>query len=64
MLAKEVEQATKYASGSASEFLNEADTVLHKILSVDTCILTDAERADLISIINQIRIAFNKVGGA
>lgn len=63
-LAEEVRIASRFASGSASEFLHEAQTVLKKVRADCTSVLSEAQLADAASASEQIETAFKKVGGA
>lgn len=63
-LAKEVIFASRFASGSASEFLHEAHHVLTKIEQCRPAILTPKESRNLKDGITQIDQAFRTIGGA
>jgi hypothetical protein len=56
--------ASQFAFGSASEFLDEALAALTSVHSECKDALTEVEWADLESVIQQIRIAFQRIGGA
>jgi hypothetical protein len=62
-LAKEVIFASRFASGSASEFLHEAHHVLTKIEQCRPA-LTPKESRNLKDVITQIDQAFRTIGGA
>ena len=63
-LAKEVTFASRFAIGSASEFLHEAQQVLTKVASSKPPILTTEQSDDVKAVIAQINEAFRKIGGA
>jgi hypothetical protein len=63
-LAEEVMFASRFAVGSASEFLHEAHQVLTKVANSKPAILTTEQSDDLKAVIAQIDEAFRKVGGA
>ena len=63
-LAEEVRVASRFASGSPSEFLHEAQTALKKVTANCASVQSKAQLADATSVIEQIEIAFKKVGGA
>ena len=63
-LAKEVIFASRFASGSASEFLHEAHHVLIKIEQCRPTALTPEECRNLRDVITQIDGAFRAIGGA
>jgi hypothetical protein len=63
-LAKEVILASRFASGSASEFLHEAHHVLTKIEQCSPAALTPEESRNLRDVITQIDEAFRAIGGA
>src|ERR1043166_8265829 len=63
-LAEEVRIASRFASGSPSEFLHEAQTVLKKVKANCISVLSETQLADAASAIEQIESAFKKVGGA
>lgn len=63
-LAKEVIFASRFASGSASEFLHEAHQILTKIDRFRPAALTIEESRYLKDVITQINEAFLQIGGA
>jgi len=63
-LAREVIFASRFASGSASELLHEAQHVLTKIEQYSLAALTPEESRNLRDVIMQIDDAFRKIGGA
>jgi hypothetical protein len=63
-LAKEVTFASRFASGSASEFLHEAHQILTKIDRSRPATLTIEESRYLKDVITQINEAFLQIGGA
>lgn len=63
-LAKEVIFASRFANGSASEFLHEAHHVLTKIEQSSPAALTPEESRNLKDVIMQIDEAFRTIGGA
>jgi hypothetical protein len=62
-LADEVRIASRFAAGSPSEFLHEAQTALKRVMSGDTP-LTQAQLADVADAVEEIEGAFKTVGGA
>lgn len=63
-LAREVIFASRFANGSASEFLHEAHHVLTKIEQCIPAALTPEESRNLRDVIMQIDDAFRTIGGA
>lgn len=63
-LAEEVISASCFATGSASEFLNEAQITLMKILNTSPPPLSSKQLREVKSVIMQIEEAFRKIGGA
>lgn len=63
-LAQKVIFASRFACGSASEFLHEAYHVLTKIEQCSPAALTPEESRDLKDVIKQIDEAFRTIGGA
>ena len=63
-LSEEVRMASRFASGSASEFLHEAQQTLKKIRDQCAGVLNDAQLADATSVVEQIEVGFQKIGGA
>ena len=66
-LADQVFRASRFASGSPSEFLHEAETALRTVRRncVDrSTILDEGELEQASSAIRQIQIAFMEIGGA
>lgn len=62
-LACIVDASSRFASGSPSEFLNEAGAAL-EIVHQRSKVLSPTDQAQLKSIIEQIDAAFRQVGGA
>lgn len=56
--------ASKFASGSPSEFLHESQLALQKVQSTCARRLTAIQLAKVTSVIEQIEEAFRSVGGA
>jgi hypothetical protein len=56
--------ASQFASGSPSEFLHEAMTALTSVQADCKEILTETQLANLKSVIEQIKVAFQRIGGA
>jgi hypothetical protein len=63
-LAEEVHLASRFAGGSASEFLHEAGEALRKVKTSSASMLTESQLAAVEKVIEQIETAFKKVGGA
>ncbi|MES2996027.1 MAG: hypothetical protein V4733_04370 [Verrucomicrobiota bacterium] len=63
-LAEIVNQASRFASGSASEFMHEAQAALELVKKDQPEYLSIDEIKDLEGVITQIREAFQKIGGA
>lgn len=63
-LAENVNQASRFASGSASEFMHEAQLALTLVKENQPEYLSVDEMKDLEGVIAQIREAFQKIGGA
>jgi hypothetical protein len=63
-LAKVVKTASRFAFGSQSEFLSEAQDALKKVRSGNSNVLDQEQISEIRSIIHQIQVAFIKVGGA
>lgn len=61
--AEELRLAARFASGSATEFLHEAQLALEGALRSDAT-LTVEQREELAQVISQIADAFRSVGGA
>ncbi len=62
--AKDVMIASRFASGSASEFLHEAHQILTRIDGSRPSVLTTEQSNDVKAVITQIYEAFLKIGGA
>ena len=63
-LAEKVTHASRFVSGSASEFLHEAQLVLQQIANESDTGLSHSEMGDLKAVLTQINEAFLKIGGA
>jgi len=63
-LAEIVNQASRFASGSASEFMHEAQVALELVKRDQPEYLSTNQIGDLEEVISQIRMAFQKIGGA
>lgn len=63
-LAEDVMFASRFASGSASEFLHEAHQILTRIDGSKPPVLTTEQSNDVKVVITQINEAFLKIGGA
>lgn len=63
-LSEEVRRASRFASGSPSEFLDEAQEVLKRVKDQCIAVLSETQLADVASVIEQIERGFKKVGGA
>jgi len=60
-LAKEVERASLFASGSSSEFLHETQIALEDVIAAKP---KPIDPKEVQSVIHQIAEAFHRVGGA
>jgi len=63
-LANAAQYAARFATGSASEFLHEAQLALSRVQEQHGGALSAAEASDIQRVLTQIREAFRKVGGA
>jgi len=63
-LADDVILASRFASGSPSEFLHEAQSALEKVVSLRPSPLTNEEIEGAKTVVAQIKVAFKKIGGA
>lgn len=63
-LAREVILASRFASGSTSEFLHEAYQILTTIDRSRPAPLTNEQSRNLNDVLTQINEAFRKIGGA
>jgi len=62
-LAEKVRFASRFASGSPSEFLGEARLALTLVSDHCALKLTEKEIIEIKSVIQQINVAFMKIGG-
>ena len=63
-IAAQAQRASLFASGSASEFLYEAEEALKEVRRSCSDALSEIEMAQVARVLQQIRDAFDKVGGA
>ena len=63
-IAQELLTASRFATGSPSEFFHEAFSALQRVREGASTVLTQKETFDLACVISQIETAFNKIGGA
>jgi hypothetical protein len=64
-MAQEVGRASRFASGSPSDFLHESQMALRSVIAKSGSIaLSELQLEQIKSIIRQIEIAFLKIGGA
>jgi hypothetical protein len=63
-LGEELFQANLFCGGSSSEWLHEVQVVLKKIRNDCTSVLSASELSDVSTAIDQVDLAFKKVGGA
>jgi hypothetical protein len=63
-LAEKVRIASRFASGSPSEFFYEAEESLKLVRKKCALVLTESQLADVAVVIEQIETAFKKIGGA
>ena len=61
--ASEILMTTNFAIGSQTEFLGEARKLLISLSGELDAVLTKAEQIDLEQVVNQINMAFGKIGG-
>ncbi len=62
--SSEVTLASQFAFGSPSEFFHEAMNALTSVQTTCKDVLTEPQLADLESVIEHIRKAFERIGGA
>ncbi len=63
-VAEDVHRASRFAGGSSSEFLYEAEEALKKVAGSCADVLPQIEIAQVVRVLKQIREAFDQVGGA
>jgi hypothetical protein len=63
-LAAEIITASRFAVGSASEFLHETQIALEKVARERPAGLSLGQMQDVEAVIHQIKEAFRKIGGA
>jgi len=63
-LAEVVIQSSRFASGSASEFFNEAELAVQQVVKQRPVELSESELKDAEAVLAQIKEAFLKIGGA
>ena len=63
-LSEAILKASRFASGSASEFMHEAQQALEGVEKVSPKGLSNEELEDIDDVINQIKKAFKDIGGA
>ena len=63
-LAEIVNQASRFISGSASEFMHEAQLALKRVRKEQPKELSNSEIQDLDAVLNQIKETFRMIGGA
>ena len=63
-LAQDVKEAARFAIGSASEFLHEAQVALQRVERLRPKSLSSNRLEELSAVIAQIRGAFDRIGGA
>lgn len=56
--------ASRFAIGSPSEFFHEALESLKQVRTKCASVLNPSQLADLTSVVEQIEVAFRKIGGA
>ena len=59
-LSLAVTTAARYAAGMSTEFLGESRIALRKVAQDRSAILNEAERAELLAILQQLDFAFDK----
>ena len=60
ILGKEVATASRYAAGMSTEFLGESRIILRKVAQDRSPILNEAERTELLAILQQLDAAFDR----
>ena len=63
-LAKAVNQAMQFASGSSSEFMHEAYLTLERVWTEQPKGLSTNQLQDVMAVLTQIKNAFRRIGGA
>jgi hypothetical protein len=63
-LAEDLERARRFASGSPSEFLHQAELALTSVCDNHKGTLNSEAAMEMLAVLTQIRAAFSKVGGA
>jgi hypothetical protein len=63
-IANELNFASRFASGSTSEFYHESEIVLKRVRDSFKDLLTESQFLEIISVIDQIDSAFKRIGGA
>jgi hypothetical protein len=63
-LAGAVKIASRFASGSQTEFLAEAQSALRKVRTSNSSALSPEQISEVVGILQQIQVAFIKIGGA
>jgi hypothetical protein len=63
-LAEIVNQPSRFASGSASEFMHEAQLALERVRKDHPKGLSNSDLQDVEVVLAQIKEAFRKIGGA
>lgn len=63
-VADKLLQANRFATGSPSEFFQEAQVVLRVVKTTCRARLTEAQLEDIDGVIEQIESAFRRIGGA
>lgn len=63
-LAEIVNQSSRFANGSASEFMHEAQLALERVSKDHSKGLSNSELQDIEVVLAQIKEAFRKIGGA
>ena len=62
--AEEVQVASRFAAGSSSEFFAEAQKALTQVKAQCGSVLNSSQLMSITSAIEQIEVAFEKIGGA
>jgi hypothetical protein len=63
-LAEDLRNAHAFSSGSASEFLHEAERALKEVHRACSDVLSELEIAQVARVLKQCRDAYDRVGGA
>jgi hypothetical protein len=63
-IADEIRFASRFITGSPSEFLHESQVVLKKLLDTSISLLQNEQKEEVKRVIEQIDVSFRQIGGA